>query len=321
MIILNKIFRELEKIYRLPFISNIKEIFFIVCIAFFIFSFYNNFSEINLIQYRIISTKFILVIITFNILSLFMNGLAWKELIKWTGNNIKGNQLVYLFVSTNILKYVPGGIWHFIERFNYLKRFIGYKQSLVSILLEPILMISSALFFIPFGYNSLILYVLLLAPSLLFNSNLIVKLIKILENIKIKTLKSLRIKQIETNEIKEILIRNHFPYKAWIYESLFVVFKFLSFWLCLVIFELDNQMDFLNCLSIFSLSWTIGLLVPSAPGGVGVFESIFLFLSNNTSIEPLLIATLIIYRLQMVGCELIIGLPFAFKNYIRRNNN
>ena len=37
-------------------------------------------------------------------------------------NFYTSNNLVSLHVLTNILKYVPGGVWHFVERFNFIKK-------------------------------------------------------------------------------------------------------------------------------------------------------------------------------------------------------
>ena len=50
-------------------------------------------------------------------------------------------------------------------------------------------------------------------------------------------------------------------------------------------------------LSAFSLAWTVGLVVPGAPGGLGVFEA-FLLLNQQLIVpEESLVVTLLFYRL------------------------
>ena len=60
-------------------------------------------------------------------------------------------------------------------------------------------------------------------------------------------------------------------------EILFILSKFIGFIICFYIVNLDNQYSIFYLLVIFCLSWAIGLIVPAAPGGVGVFEACFLF--------------------------------------------
>ncbi len=58
---------------------------------------------------------------------------------------------IKIFLVTNMYKYLPGGIWHFVSRFNTLRLELSTEKSVESILLEPLLMLVAGLIFIPFG--------------------------------------------------------------------------------------------------------------------------------------------------------------------------
>ena len=69
---------------------------------------------------------------------------------------------------------------------------------------------------------------------------------------------------------------------------------------------------------IFCLSWSIGLIIPAAPGGIGVFEACFIFLSRNNYSESALIMSLIYFRIISTLTDLSLSAPFLWKKYIRR---
>ena len=93
------------------------------------------------------------------------------------------------------------------------------------------------------------------------------------------------------------ILSSNYPYEAVLTEILFVALRFAGFWFCLNAFSIEDSLYFTKWLSAFSLSWIVGLVVPSAPGGVGVFEACFLFIIGNGASESLLISTLLCYRL------------------------
>ena len=56
-----------------------------------------------------------------------------------------------IYLGSNLLKYLPGGIWHFVKRVRLLASSIGTGPALVSVLLEPMLMAVAAMLWVPFG--------------------------------------------------------------------------------------------------------------------------------------------------------------------------
>ena len=103
--------------------SGLKNIFFISSLFYFFIYFFYNFDQISL---RINLEKNginLFLSFLFFVLSIFLNAYSWKYIVKWFGKECKGkNNIVSFYVLTNILKYVPGGIWHFVERFHYIQK-------------------------------------------------------------------------------------------------------------------------------------------------------------------------------------------------------
>ena len=58
-------------------------------------------------------------------------------------------------------------------------------------------------------------------------------------------------------------------------------------------------------LSGFALAWTVGLVVPGAPGGLGVFEAVLLLRLAFAVPEAPLLAVVISYRLVSTLADLI----------------
>ena len=88
-----------------------------------------------------------------------------------------------------------------------------------------------------------------------------------------------------------------YPYKPLFVEIIFVLFRFLGFLCCMNAFSIGALISQGELISIFSLAWVIGLIVPAAPGGLGVFESVILFTLGSDLPEASLLASLLCYRL------------------------
>ena len=153
--------------------SGLKSIFFISSLSYFCFYFFNNIDqisfEINLERNGInLSLSFL-----FCVLSIYFNAYAWKFILKWFGKEFKSNNLVSFYVLTNILKYVPGGVWHFVERFNFLKKISNPQIALYSTLIEPYFMLSGSFLLGSMGLIFSPLYFFLIFPLLFLNRKFI----------------------------------------------------------------------------------------------------------------------------------------------------
>jgi len=253
----------------------------------------------------------------FCVLSIYLNAYAWKYIVKWLGKEFKINNLVSFYVLTNILKYVPGGMWHFVERFNFIKKISNPQIALYSTLVEPYFMLSGSFLLASMGVIFSPLYFFLILPLIFLNRKLIYLVLKRLGSFKGKVFEVLRLANLN-DQFGRINIISFFPLRALFLEIGFVLSKFIGFYICLNTFYTSNTLNIIFLLVIFSLSWSIGLVVPAAPGGVGVFEASLLLFIGKSIPENIILVSLVYFRVISTSADLLLSLPFLIRKVSKR---
>jgi hypothetical protein len=296
----------------------LKSIFFISSLLYFLIYFFYNFDQISF-DINLEKNKINLFIsFLFCVLSIYLNAYAWKYIVKWFGKEFKSYNLVSFYVLTNILKYVPGGIWHFVERFNFIKKISNSQIALYSSLVEPYFMLSGSFLLASLGVIFSPIYFFLILPLVFLNRKLIYVALKGLGSLKGKIFEVLRISNSKYQLEKRIDIVSFFPTKALLLEIGFVLSKFIGFYICLITFYTSNTLNIISLLVIFSLSWSLGLIVPTAPGGVGVFEACLLFLVGRNVPQNAIIVSLIYFRVISTSADLLLSFPFLIRKIFKR---
>ena len=298
--------------------GGLKSIFFISSLSYFCIYFFDNIDqisfEINLERNGInLSLSFL-----FCVLSIYLNAYAWKYIVKWLGKEFKSNNLVSFYVLTNILKYVPGGMWHFVERFNFIKKISNPQIALYSTLIEPYFMLTGSFLLASMGLIFSPFYFFLIFPLIFLNRKFIFLIFKILGSLKGKVLEVLRLPNSKGQFEERINIVSFFPSRALFLEIGFVLSKFIGFYICLNTFYTSNTLNIIFLLVIFSLSWSIGLVVPAAPGGVGVFEACFLLFVGKSIPENIILISLVYFRVISTSADLLLSLPFLIRKVSKR---
>ena len=294
---------------------NIKLLITLICFAFLGASIYVNFDSLSNQLIGRQEILWLLVGILFSFLSIIINAYAWKLLINNIGYDCKKLNIIKIFLATNIYKYLPGGIWHFVSRFNTLRFELSIEKSVESILLEPLLMVVAGLIFVPFGSFNIAVFILCWSSTLIFLPAFRQSLIK-----KLKAMKANFFTNIDhmkdrksANNHQNISIRSFYPYKPLCVEIIFVLFRFLGFLCCINAFSTGSLISLGELISTFSLAWIIGLIVPAAPGGLGVFESVILFSLGVHFSEAPLLASLLFYRLVSTIADICAALIYPIR--------
>ncbi|KGF97434.1 putative transmembrane protein HieC [Prochlorococcus marinus str. MIT 9302] len=313
--ILNKPYWKLLK--KINF-GGLKSIFFISSLLYFCIYFFKNIDkmsfDINLEKNGIN----LILSFSFCVLSIYLNAYAWKNIVKWFGEEFKSNNLVSFYVLTNILKYVPGGIWHFVERFNFIKEISNPQIALYSTVIEPYFMLSGSFLLASLGVIFSPIYFFLTLPLVFLNRKLIYLVLKRLGSLKGKIFEVLRLANSKNKFEKRINIISFFPTRALLLEIGFVLSKFIGFYIILNTFYTSNTLNILFLLVIFSLSWSLGLAVPAAPGGVGVFEACFLFLIGRNIPQNTILVSLIYFRVMSTSADLFLSFPLLIRKLFKR---
>ena len=151
----------------------LKKIFFLIGLSYFCIYF---FSKLDQISFNISFEKdgdILFLSFLFCILSVYLNAFAWESIVIWFGKNTVNSKLVSFYVLSNVLKYVPGGIWHFVERFNFLKNISNPELAFYSILIEPYFMLCASFLLASLGIIFSPFYLFLVMPLMFLNRKLI----------------------------------------------------------------------------------------------------------------------------------------------------
>jgi hypothetical protein len=239
--------------------------------------------------------------------SLLVNGLGLGAVLRWLGLRPRWAELVQLYLSTNLRKYLPGGIWHLSSRVQRLRRPEGVLQApaslglaLVGVLLDPLLAAAAALSLISLaGWQGGLALVGVL-PLLLLWPRWLTPLLRRLE------LRQARRLHLDT-ELDPAGNRalGGYPLLPLLAQLAFVLLRFGGFACCVLAFDLQANLDWQAWLSGFAVAWTVGLLVPGAPGGLGVFEAALLLRLGGAIPEASLLAIALSYRLVVTLADLI----------------
>ena len=298
---------------------NIKLLITLICFAFLGTSIYGNLESLS---NQIIGRQTIFWLlggILFSFLSIIINAYAWELLINNIGCNTNNLNIIKIFLATNIYKYLPGGVWHFVSRFNTLRLELSTEKSVESILLEPLLMLVAGLIFVPFASYNVFIFIFCWSSTLfflpVFRQFLIKKLSVMKANLFVK-IDHLKDRELAKNN-QNISIRMFYPYKPLFVEIIFVLSRFLGFLCCMNAFSIGSLISQGQLISTFSLAWIIGLIVPAAPGGLGVFESVILFSLGSHLPEAPLLASLLCYRLVSTISDIFAALIYPVKKLFK----
>ena len=299
-------------------LSSFKSIFFISSLLYFCIYFFYNIDQISFDINLEKNGINLFLSFLFCVLSIYLNAYAWKYIVKWFGKEFKSNNLVSFYVLTNILKYVPGGVWHFVERFNFIKKISNTQIALYSTLIEPYFMLCGSFLLASLGLIFSPIYVFLIFPLIFLNRKLIYPVLKIIGSLKGKVFEVLRLPNSKDQFEERINIVSFLPIRALILEIGFVLSKFIGFYICLNTFYTSNTLNSIFLLVIFSLSWSLGLVVPTAPGGVGVFEACLLFFVSKSIPQNIILLCLIYFRVISTLADLLLSFPFLIRKLYKR---
>jgi len=204
-----------------------------------------------------------------------------------------------------------------VERYNFIKKISNPQIALYSTLIEPYFMLSGSLLLASMGLVYSPIYFFLIFPLVFLNRKLIYLILKIIGSLKVKVFEILRLPNSKDQFEERINIVSFFPSRALFLEIGFVFTKFIGFYFCLNTFYPSNTLDIIFLLVSFSLSWSLGLVVPTAPGGVGVFEACLLFLVGRNIPQNEILVSLIYFRIISTLADLLLSFPFLIRKFYK----
>jgi len=233
----------------------------------------NNWRSITSIEFNKYLFLLIFISLILNSFAHIFSAWVWTWILTLFNCKLGGFFAVKIYLITNISKYIPGNIWHFVGR---VKAIQNHGDSIAlgtfTVVLEPLLMAIASLLI---TILSVSLGILEVKFSPLIFSLLLFFILIVLMGINPKfinpVLKKLVINKgkVETN-----IQLNKYPFLPLIGELIFLLLRGSAFMALMMPFIDLNIILIPQVLTAFSFAWLIGLIVPGAPGGLGIFEAV-----------------------------------------------
>jgi glycosyltransferase 2 family protein len=290
-------------------------------------AFITHWQEVARIRIRTESFPLLVVALGITLFSMIFAGWVWMLILREFRQPVNATWAIQVYLKTNIAKYLPGNIWHFWGRILDAKNAnISPKAATLSVLLEPLLMAAAGLLIglscfetINWWLRILGLIAILTAirpqtlnPMVLFVDRL--KLSKSNENnfnygenadnenlIKLSlyhnTILAQESSPVNKSHLKVNLPIKRYPLLPLIGQMCFIGFRGSGFVLTVMALTTVPISAIPNLFGAFCFAFVLGLVVPGAPGGMGVFEATAIALLRDRFSTGIIIGAVALYRI------------------------
>ncbi|HSM80165.1 MAG TPA: hypothetical protein VLS96_00690 [Nodosilinea sp.] len=303
-------------------------------IAFLLHTLIRHRAEVATLRIAPQGWSLLLIALGITLLAHLWAGWVWSWVLQALQQPVSGAWSALTYLQTNLLKYLPGNVWHFYGRVRALKALeIDNGSAIIGVALEPLLMAAAALILglaTPTRYWPAQLILLGLALALLAPRHLN-PLVQRLGQAKAANLPpdesfpspppspSPSTQNFSSGDATRTKLKvqnssptpppphsptpplppglSHYPLKPLLGQIGYVLLRGLGFALVLSVVTALPAAIWPSTISAFSLAWLAGLVVPGAPGGLGVFEAIALALLQETLAPGAVLSGVVLYRL------------------------
>lgn len=270
-----------------------------IAIAYLLRTLSLHWNAISRLQLRPGSWGYLTLALGVTVLAQGWAGWVWSWILQLLGQPVSGLWCVCVYLRTNLWKYLPGNIWHFYGRLAALHTLsIPTGTALAGVIFDPILMAAAALLL---G---------LLAPqqyrgwTLLALGTLLTALHPRCLNPWMIRLSRAKVQGVALDPSAPTLGApalipglSQYPITPLVGAVGFVLLRGLGFGLVVLSLYPLKLQAWPSLISGFSLAWFLGLVVPGAPGGVGIFEAAALGLLRGHLPTAVILAAVASYRL------------------------
>ncbi len=267
----------------------------------------DNWQEVAAIRIEALGWATLAIALGVTLLAHIWAGWVWTWMLDELNQPVSNSQFVQVYLKTNIAKYLPGNVWHYYGRISAAKT-AGITPSVatLSVLLEPLLMAAAALIVVLCGIQSL---------AIISRSNIQGLLILVLAavllavhprflNLVVRSFSRLKLKSTNSNAADANAFQvKRYPWRPLLGELGFIGLRGTGFLLTLLALKPVEMSQIPLFLGAFSLAWLLGLVIPGAPGGLGVFEATAIALLQQSFSPGLLIGAIALYRLISILAE------------------
>lgn len=240
-------------------------------------------------------------------------GWVWSWILQTLGYAVSGFWAIETYLTTNVAKYLPGNVWHFYGRIVAAKQVgVPAPVATLSVLLEALLMAAAALMLalINADRNWAVQLLCLVGVLVAIHPRVLNPLLNLAGRLKGKATEG---------EPKSQFQIQQYPVRPLLGELGFVTLRGIGF-LCTIpaLYAALAPAQLPAALAAFSIAWVLGLVVPGAPGGIGVFEATALALLRNQLPVGVILGVVALYRVISILAEVIgAGLAYGWSQRTR----
>jgi len=268
----------------------------------------DSFAEVAAIRVETQGWLILAIAVGVTIIAHVWSGWVWTWILTIFNQPLGVKEGIRVYLVTNIAKYSPGNIWHFYGRITAVGKKGGSRgAATLSVLLEPLLMAAAALLIGLLGSTWGGIKVELEGQIWLQIAALMAVLIgiqpRILNPLLHRLSRSKHKNKADANQAEAIEL-TQYPLVPFLGEMGFVLLRGTGFILTFMALQTVTWQQIPQLFTSFSFAWLLGLIVPGAPGGLGVFEATAFGLLDHAQF-PTQIAAVALYRLISILAEAI----------------
>lgn len=262
---------------------------------------HQNWQEVAAIRISATGYLNLAIALLITLLAHIWSGWVWSWILRELNQPATGLWSIKVYLITNLAKYLPGNVWHFYGRVIAAKE-AGFSvgAATLSVLLEPLLMAAAALAIaLTTGSrtNGITQLLCLSAVLIAIHPRFLNPLLQLASRLKGKSQDAQAVQNQQPVQIRR------YPLFPLLGEAGFVALRGLGFFLTLSALSPIAPAQIPLVFSAFSFAWVLGLVVPGAPGGIGVFEATAIALLNSQIPTGTIIGGVALYRIISIFAE------------------
>ncbi len=262
---------------------------------------HQNWQEVAAIRISATGYLNLAIALLITLLAHIWSGWVWSWILRELNQPATGLWSIKVYLITNLAKYLPGNVWHFYGRVIAAKE-AGFSvgAATLSVLLEPLLMAAAALAIaLTTGSrtNGITQLLCLSAVLIAIHPRFLNPLLQLASRLKGKSQDAQAVQNQQPVQIRR------YPLFPLLGEAGFVALRGLGFFLTLSALSPIAPAQIPLVFSAFSFAWVLGLVVPGAPGGIGVFEATAIALLNSQIPTGTIIGGVALYRITSIFAE------------------
>jgi len=225
-----------------------------------------------------------------------------KYSLEREGFHLPFQHVFFIVATTQLGKYIPGGVWHFVGRYNaYQNEEISLKKSTRAMISENLWLLSGALMVgAMFGLHSKLgkdflagIGLSVQFPFLILYS-FIIFLLWILLFIGYEAILQRKFPSIEVVKLIKLILVQTF---TWIFLGVSFLF----------IFPISTFSLVPDAIFGFAISWAIGYVAIFAPGGIGIREGALVWIFSSLFLAEDILIYSTVHRFLYVAVEFLLG--------------